>query len=85
MMFVRIAVLLLALAVAIAAAAGAAKLVDINRATSSELKTLPGIADAWAAAIAKNRPYKNKRQLLTRKVISEAAYNRIKGKIVARQ
>jgi DNA uptake protein ComE-like DNA-binding protein len=60
-------------------------LIDINRASAAELETLPGIADANAAKIARNRPYKNKRQLLTRKIIPEATYGRIKGKIIARQ
>jgi competence protein ComEA len=60
-------------------------LVDINRATVSELKTLPGIRDAYAAAIVKNRPYKNKAQLLSKQVIPEAAYGKIRKKIIARQ
>ncbi len=55
-------------------------LVDINRATIDELKTLPGIRDAWAEAIAKNRPYKNKTQLRTRKIIPFAAYKAIEDK-----
>ncbi len=60
-------------------------LIDINHATASELKTLPGIRDAYAAAIVKNRPYKNKAQLLSRQVIPEAAYGKIRNKIIARQ
>jgi len=59
--------------------------VDINSATAPQLKTLPGIADAYAAAIIKNRPYRNKTQLRSKGVIPLAAYNRIKDKIVARQ
>jgi DNA uptake protein ComE-like DNA-binding protein len=67
--------------------AGSAKsgLIDINHATVSELKTLPGIRDAYAAAIVTNRPYKNKAQLLSKHVIPEAAYGKIKNKIIARQ
>jgi competence protein ComEA len=60
-------------------------LVDINRASSAELKSLPGIQDAYAAAIVKNRPYKNKKQLLTKQVIPEAAYGKIKARIIAKQ
>jgi competence protein ComEA len=60
-------------------------LVDINRASAEELKTLPGIADALAASIKRNRPYQNKAQLLSRKVIPEATYARIKTRIIARQ
>jgi DNA uptake protein ComE-like DNA-binding protein len=54
-------------------------LVDINRASVPELKNLPGIGDAYAAAIAKNRPYQNKTQLLSRKVLPPATYAKIKG------
>ena len=69
------------------APAGLAKngLIDINHATVSELKTLPGIRDAYAAAIVTNRPYKNKAQLLSKQVIPEAAYGKIKNKIIAKQ
>ena len=61
------------------------KLVDINSASASELKELPGIGDAYAAAIIKNRPYKNKSQLLSRKVLPPATYEKFKGKVIAKQ
>ena len=67
------------------AGARSGRLIDINRASAVELKTLPGIRDAFAAAIIKNRPYKNKAQLLSRQVIPEAAYGKIKNRIVAKQ
>lgn len=59
--------------------------VDINHASVAELKTLPGIRDAYASAIVRSRPYKNKAQLLSRQVIPEAAYGKIRNKIVAKQ
>ncbi|MGD1069323.1 MAG: helix-hairpin-helix domain-containing protein [Bryobacteraceae bacterium] len=62
-----------------------AELVDINKATAAELKTLPGIADAYAAAIIAGRPYRNKTQLRSKGVIPLAAYKRIEDKIIARQ
>jgi competence protein ComEA len=61
------------------------RLVDINHATASELKALPGIQDAYAAAIVRNRPYKNKAQLLSKQIIPEAAYAKIRNKIIAKQ
>jgi DNA uptake protein ComE-like DNA-binding protein len=63
----------------------AADLVDINHANTAQLQALPGIGPAYAAAIVKNRPYKNKTQLLSKGIIPQAAYSRIRGKIVAKQ
>ena len=63
----------------------AAELIDINHATQPQLKTLPGIADAYALAIIRNRPYRNKTQLRSKGIIPYAAYTRIKDRIVARQ
>jgi len=63
----------------------AEKLVDINSATEDELKELPGIGDALASRIIKHRPYKRKDELVEKKVIPEAAYERIKHQIVAKQ
>ena len=58
--------------------------VDINSASSDELKSLPGIDDGTAAAIINNRPYDDKRQLVSRNVIPQATYERIAERIVAR-
>jgi competence protein ComEA len=73
-------VLFLALTVA---AMAAPILVDINHATAAELKALPGIRDAYAAVIIRNRPYKNKTQL--RKFLPYAEYRQIRARIIAKQ
>jgi DNA uptake protein ComE-like DNA-binding protein len=61
------------------------RLVDINRATVAQLQTLPGIRGAYAQAIAKNRPYRRKTQLLTRGILPVTIYDRIQESIIARQ
>jgi DNA uptake protein ComE-like DNA-binding protein len=62
-----------------------ADLVDINHANAAQLRALPGIGEAYAAAIIKHRPYKNKSQLLSGGVIPEAVYKKIRDKIIAKQ
>jgi DNA uptake protein ComE-like DNA-binding protein len=62
-----------------------AALNDINSATAAQLKTLPGIGDAYSAAIIKGRPYANKTQLKTRNIIPTATYNKIVSQIIANQ
>jgi competence protein ComEA len=61
------------------------QLVDLNHATVDELKTLPGIQDAFAAKIVTNRPYANKSQLSTKGVLPAATYARIRALIIAKQ
>ena len=56
---------------------------DINRATAAELKSLPGMGDAYAKRIIDGRPYTAKNQLVTRGVLPQAAYERIRDLIVA--
>ena len=57
---------------------------DINSASKSDLMALPGIGDAYAQTIIAGRPYKRKDELVTRKIIPDALYDRIKGQIIAR-
>jgi competence protein ComEA len=57
--------------------------IDINTATVDQLKAFPGIGDAYAKRIIDGRPYTAKNQLLTRGILPEATYNKIKDQIVA--
>jgi len=62
-----------------------AGLVDINTATAAELKGLPGVSDADSAKIIQGRPYGDTNQLVSRHVVSEATYDKIKDHVVAKQ
>jgi len=62
-----------------------AGLVDINSATAAELKGLPGLSEADSAKIVQGRPYTDKNQLVSRHVVSEATFDKIKDHVVAKQ
>ena len=62
-----------------------AELLDINSATSDELKALKGIGDAYSAKIIAGRPYKGKDELVQKNIVPEKTYAEIKDKIIAKQ
>ncbi len=58
---------------------------DINSASESELKAIPGVGDTYAKKIIAGRPYAKKDQLKSKKIIPDSLYEKIKDKIVAKQ
>ena len=62
----------------------AKKELDINSASADELKALKGIGEADAKKIVEHRPYKSPDELVQKKVVPKATYDRIKDQIVAK-
>jgi competence protein ComEA len=63
----------------------ATALLDLNTATPAQLKSLPGMGDAYVRRIIDGRPYTAKNQLVTRGVLPQPAYDKISSRIIAKR
>ena len=57
------------------------QVIDVNSASETELLKLPGVTREDARKIAQHRPYRDKRELVSKGVLSESEYTRIRDEI----
>ena len=57
------------------------KPLDLNSATKEQLLTLPGVTAAQADRIIRERPYKQPDELVTRRILPKAEYDKISDRI----
>jgi DNA uptake protein ComE-like DNA-binding protein len=65
-------------------ASSAANPIDLNSASRDALMSLEGIGEVKADAIIRSRPFRAKTELVERRIIPEALYDRIADKVFAR-
>jgi DNA uptake protein ComE-like DNA-binding protein len=61
------------------------KTLDLNSATKEQLTSLPGISNERADRIINGRPYGNSQELVTRHIVSQQEYDRIRDQVTAKK
>ena len=61
------------------------KTINLNKASKDDLLTLSGISDHQADRIIAERPYANTHEIVSRRLISQGEYDKIKDRIIASQ
>lgn len=63
---------------------GDGKKIDLNSATEDDLTGLPGVGKREAKKIMSGRPYRDAHDLVTRKIMTESAYEKLKDAVTAK-
>jgi DNA uptake protein ComE-like DNA-binding protein len=63
---------------------GGKKPLDLNEAGEDDLTGLPGISKREAKRIIAGRPYKDEHQLVSKRILTEAQYEKIKGDVAVK-
>lgn len=66
---------------ATAVAGASTQLININTASHTELESLPGIGEVTAGKIIENRPYGTIEELLEKKAVGQATFEKIKDQV----
>jgi competence protein ComEA len=57
---------------------------DVNTASLDQLKAIRGLDEAQAKKIVEGRPYKRRGELLSRKIVTQETYDKIKDRVSTR-
>jgi DNA uptake protein ComE-like DNA-binding protein len=58
---------------------------DLNRASKDQLIVLPGITGERADRIIAGRPYESSQDLVTRRIVSQQEYDKIRDQVTAKK
>ncbi|MFZ3340904.1 MAG: helix-hairpin-helix domain-containing protein [Terriglobales bacterium] len=59
--------------------------VELNSASKAQLESLPGMTSAEADRVIAGRPYSAPDDLVTRRIVSKAEYDKIAGRVTAKK